>query len=32
MQQKKYWQNLGELKDSDAYRDSLKDEFAEELP
>lgn len=32
MQQKKYWQNLGELKDSEAYQASLNDEFAEELP
>jgi molybdopterin-containing oxidoreductase family iron-sulfur binding subunit len=32
MEHKKYWQNLGELKQSDAYQDSLKDEFSEDLP
>jgi molybdopterin-containing oxidoreductase family iron-sulfur binding subunit len=32
MDQKKYWQNLGELKQSDAYQDSLQDEFSAELP
>ncbi len=32
MDQRKYWQNLGELKQSDAYQDSLKDEFSEDLP
>jgi len=32
MDQKKYWQNLGELKDSGTYQHSLKDEFTEELP
>ena len=32
MEQKKYWQNFGELKSSEAYQDSLKDEFTEDLP
>ncbi len=32
MDHKKYWQSLGELKQSDAYQDSLKDEFSEDLP
>jgi molybdopterin-containing oxidoreductase family iron-sulfur binding subunit len=31
MEQKKYWQNFGELKSSEAYQDSLKDEFTEDL-
>ena len=32
MEQKKYWQNFGELKSSEAYQESLKDEFSEDLP
>jgi MoCo/4Fe-4S cofactor protein with predicted Tat translocation signal len=32
MDQKKYWQSLGELKNSEAYEKSLQHEFAEELP
>lgn len=31
MEQKKYWQNFGELKNSEAYQESLKDEFSEDL-
>jgi molybdopterin-containing oxidoreductase family iron-sulfur binding subunit len=29
---KKHWQSFGELNNSDAYQQSLKDEFKEELP
>ncbi len=32
MEQKKYWQNLGELNNTDGYQKSLKDEFQEDLP
>ncbi|MFN5931552.1 MAG: TAT-variant-translocated molybdopterin oxidoreductase, partial [Sphingobacteriales bacterium] len=32
MDQKKYWQSLGELKNSEAYEKSLQNEFAEDLP
>ena len=32
MEQKKYWQNFGELKRSEAYQESLNDEFSEDLP
>jgi len=32
MEQKKYWQNLGELNNSEGYQKSLKDEFQEDLP
>ena len=32
MEQKKYWQSFGELKRSEAYKESLNDEFAEDLP
>ena len=32
MEQKKYWQNFGELKNSEAYQENLKDEFNEDLP
>ena len=31
MEQKKYWQHFGELKNSEAYQESLKDEFSEDL-
>lgn len=32
MEQKKYWQNFGELNDSEAYNKDLHDEFNEQLP
>ena len=32
MEQKKYWQHYGELKNSEAYQESLKNEFSEDLP
>ena len=32
MEQKKYWQSFGELNNSEAYQQSVKDEFGEELP
>lgn len=32
MEQKKYWQSLGELKHSEAYEKSIQNEFAEDLP
>ncbi len=32
MSQKKYWQSLGELKNSEGYKNDVKDEFNEELP
>ena len=32
MEQKKYWQSFGELNNSEAYQQSAKDEFGEELP
>jgi MoCo/4Fe-4S cofactor protein with predicted Tat translocation signal len=32
MENKKHWQSFGELKNSDAYQQSAKDEFQEELP
>ncbi len=32
MSEKKYWQSFGELNNSEAYQQSAKDEFAEELP
>lgn len=32
MDQKKYWQSLGELKNSEAYENSLQNEFSEDLP
>ena len=32
MSEKKYWQSFGELNNSEAYQQSTKDEFAEELP
>ena len=32
MDNKKYWQNFGELNHSEAYQQSVKDEFHEELP
>jgi molybdopterin-containing oxidoreductase family iron-sulfur binding subunit len=32
MEQKKYWQSLGELKNSNAYEQSIQNEFAEDLP
>ncbi len=32
MDNKKYWQSFGELKDSEAYKKSLENEFREELP
>ncbi len=32
MEQKKYWQNFGELRNSKAYQESLGDEFEEALP
>ncbi len=31
MEQKKHWQSFGEMNDSKAYRESVKDEFAEDL-
>ena len=32
MSEKKYWQNFGELNQSEANKKALKDEFREELP
>ena len=32
MEQKKYWQNFGELNNSEAFQQKAKDEFSEELP
>lgn len=32
MSQKKYWQNLGELNNTEGYRKLVKDEFQEDLP
>ncbi|MBN8836794.1 MAG: TAT-variant-translocated molybdopterin oxidoreductase [Sphingobacteriia bacterium] len=32
MSDKKYWQSFGELNNSEAYQQSVKDEFKEELP
>ena len=32
MEQKKYWQNLGELNNSEGYQKLVKDEFQEDLP
>lgn len=32
MSQKQYWQNLGELKNTEGYRKLVKDEFQEDLP
>ena len=32
MEQKKYWQSFGELNNSEAYQQSAKDEFQEDLP
>src|SRR6476619_1706571 len=32
MMEKKHWQSLGELNQSDAYNKDVKDEFREELP
>jgi molybdopterin-containing oxidoreductase family iron-sulfur binding subunit len=32
MSQKKYWQNFGELNNSESFEHNLKDEFREELP
>jgi MoCo/4Fe-4S cofactor protein with predicted Tat translocation signal len=32
MEQKKYWQSFGELNKSDAYENSIQNEFAEDLP
>lgn len=32
MSQKKYWQNLGELKNTEGYQKLVKDEFQEDLP
>ena len=32
MSNKKYWQSFGELNESEAYQQSSKDEFREELP
>ncbi|HSC36551.1 MAG TPA: TAT-variant-translocated molybdopterin oxidoreductase, partial [Chitinophagaceae bacterium] len=32
MEQKKYWQNFGELNNSDSFQQQSKDEFREELP
>jgi len=32
MSESKYWQSFGELNHSEAYQQSLKDEFHEELP
>lgn len=32
MSEKKYWQNFGELNESDANKKALKDEFRKELP
>ncbi len=29
---KKYWQNFGELNNSEAFQQNAKDEFREELP
>lgn len=31
MEHKKYWQSLGELKQTEAYEKSVQDEFAEDL-
>jgi len=31
MEHKKYWQSLGELKQTEAYEKSIQDEFAEDL-
>lgn len=32
MEQKKYWQNFGELRNSKTYQESLENEFEEDLP
>ncbi len=32
MEQKKYWQNLGELNDTEGHQKLVKDEFQEDLP
>ena len=32
MDQKKYWQNLGELNNTEGYQKLVKDEFQEDLP
>jgi molybdopterin-containing oxidoreductase family iron-sulfur binding subunit len=32
MSEKKYWQNFGELNQTDANKKALKDEFSKELP
>src|ERR1700716_258556 len=32
MEQKKYWQNFGELNNSESFEQQKKDEFREELP
>src|SRR6218665_1322932 len=32
MEQKKYWQNLGELNNTEGYQKLVKDEFQEDLP
>ncbi|MBX2922018.1 MAG: TAT-variant-translocated molybdopterin oxidoreductase [Chitinophagaceae bacterium] len=32
MEQKKYWQNLGELNNTEGYQQLVKDEFQEDLP
>jgi len=32
MDKKKYWQSFGELNHSEAYQQSTKDEFQEDLP
>ena len=32
MEQKKYWQNFGELNNSESFQQQAKDEFREELP
>lgn len=32
MEQKKYWQSFGELNKSEAYENSIQNEFAEDLP
>ncbi|MGN6600879.1 MAG: TAT-variant-translocated molybdopterin oxidoreductase, partial [Ginsengibacter sp.] len=32
MSEKKYWQNFGELNQSEANKKALKDEFRKELP
>ena len=32
MSQKKYWQSLGELKNTEGYQKLVKDEFQEDLP